>query len=407
MNIFTIPIKEITYDNVISFCQQGVPEGINLDYKRDFPPSGLEKTISAFANTNGGVIIIGVEDEDSKPKPPFEGIDYKDKLEERVWNIIVGNIYPPVFPDIRVCPQVDNKTFVLIRIPQSNETPHAIFNNKKAYIRTGNRNKPEDLATMEQIEWLINRRKKSEEFREHLLARAKERYNNICKQKQISDQVVDFTLSITPLYPQKSLLTVEEIEDFVKQIKVKKKKGNDFPWIYKIESHPIQDGLIYPAYEEYYKIFKNYTEVNKFGLVFHKEEVEHFNSETKEKSLHVNQIFGILDECFAAIGILYNKVGYWGILEIKVSMNNLLGINFVYDLFQSREEAFHPIRFTNKKKNETETQLSWRIIASVSELNDPLAKQDKLLELIHNIIWSFGFKKSKDKIKELLQRQSK
>jgi len=64
MSIFTEPINEISYENVISFCQQGIGESVNLDYKKDFPASGLEKTISAFANTFGGVIIIGVEDKD-------------------------------------------------------------------------------------------------------------------------------------------------------------------------------------------------------------------------------------------------------------------------------------------------------------------------------------------------------
>lgn len=159
MSIFTKPILEISYQDVIAFCQQGIGESVNLDYKKDFPSSGLEKTISAFANSFGGVILIGVEDEDSKPKPPFEGIEYKDRLEERVWNIIVDNIYPPVFPEIRVCPPCNNKTFVTIRVPQSNETPHAIYNNTQVYVRTGNRNKPEDLATVEQIEWLRNRRR--------------------------------------------------------------------------------------------------------------------------------------------------------------------------------------------------------------------------------------------------------
>ena len=95
MTIFTKPINGNILPNVIAFCEQDIGESVNLDYKKDFPSSGLEKTISAFANTFGGVIIIGVEDKDSKPKPPFEGIEYKDRLEERVWNIIVDNIYPP------------------------------------------------------------------------------------------------------------------------------------------------------------------------------------------------------------------------------------------------------------------------------------------------------------------------
>ncbi|MDI6733539.1 MAG: ATP-binding protein, partial [Planctomycetota bacterium] len=269
MSIFTKHINEITYDDVVSFCQQGIAEGINLDYKKDFPPSGLEKTISAFANSFSGVIIIGVEDKDSKPNPPFEGIDYKDKLEERVWNIILDNIQPPVFPEIRVCPPKNNKTFVVIRIPQSNETPHAILNNTQVYLRTGNRNKPEDIATVEQIEWLRNRRRKSEELKEILYHRAEERYQNICNSRKVKIKSGEFTLSFSPLYPQRPLLKVEEIEETTRAMQVSA-HGWEFPFLHNELFRPVQDGMILFFLNDQ-SGFIAHIEINKFGLIFYKE----------------------------------------------------------------------------------------------------------------------------------------
>jgi ATP-dependent DNA helicase RecG len=39
------------------------PEGKTLEFKRDFPsPNGILRRIVAFANTSGGVLLIGVED---------------------------------------------------------------------------------------------------------------------------------------------------------------------------------------------------------------------------------------------------------------------------------------------------------------------------------------------------------
>ena len=67
--LFTKEITKITYQDVVDFCNQQISESINLDYKKAFP-ANLEKTIAAFANTMGGLIVIGVEDKDSKPKLP-------------------------------------------------------------------------------------------------------------------------------------------------------------------------------------------------------------------------------------------------------------------------------------------------------------------------------------------------
>ena len=168
MSIFSKQIESITYEDVIRFCEQGISEGISLDYKENFSStdnSKLAKTICSFANAYGGTIVIGVKDKDSKPLAPFEGIEYSDKLEEKVWSIVLSNIYPPLNPLIRICPPVQSKTFIIIRVEQSNRTPHAIHNNTQIYIRTGNVTQLEDLASVDKIEWLFNERRKSEEFR--------------------------------------------------------------------------------------------------------------------------------------------------------------------------------------------------------------------------------------------------
>jgi hypothetical protein len=401
MSIFTKPILEISYQDVIAFCQQGIGESVNLDYKKDFPSSGLEKTISAFANSFGGVILIGVEDEDSKPKPPFEGIEYKDRLEERVWNIIVDNIYPPVFPEIRVCPPCNNKTFVTIRVPQSNETPHAIYNNTQVYVRTGNRNKPEDLATVEQIEWLRNRREKSEELREHLYHRAGERYQTICEQKKVRIEFGEFTLSFAPLYPQKPLITVEAIEGIIPQMKVWGGEGRQFPWLPGGGLEPIQDGMV-SFFLNKDNGFITHTEINKFGLIFYKERIGwQEKSESEDKQLFMVTIVRILDTSLEAIGKFYDIIGFWGLVDMRLSLGGLLGLKFLPIL------PPNIIDRPPQKINITERELSWRLITSASELKDSMVRQRKLLELGKDIAWSFGFKIPEGIIKQKLKAEGR
>lgn len=150
--IYTKPVLEISWDDITAFCQQRIPEGAYLDYKQDFPAQ-LEKTMSAMANTFGGIILIGVEeDNEKKPVLPIMGIQLQRGLSERVTNIILSTITPPVFPEIQVCSdQSGARAVVLVRIPQSHQAPHAISNNTRVYLRTGDVNNPEELATVDQV----------------------------------------------------------------------------------------------------------------------------------------------------------------------------------------------------------------------------------------------------------------
>ncbi len=398
MNLFTKPINEISYDDVVSFCEQEIAEGVNLDYKQDFPEKNIKlaKSICAFANTFGGIIVIGVVDEDSKPKAPFLGIDHKEKLEEKVWNIILDNIYPPVFPEIRICPAKDNKTFVVIRIPQSNETPHAIYNNTQVCIRTGNRNKPEDLATVAQIEWLLNRRKKSEELRETLYHRVEERYSTICEQKKIRFANGEIIFSSAPLYPQKPLFAVEEIESIMEKI-----KNSGILKFSHYKAQPIQDGIVhFNTYPDKDKNFiHNYTEINKFGLIHHKAII------IRENELNISYIYNVLNKFLMQISNFYEIVSYWGLLEIKLTLTGILGVDVIYDFNVTKEQwAFRNV-FQIKKKNDIEKILSWSLVTTVSELNDTFFKQYIMLELIQDITWSLGISKSKEEIKVDLKKQ--
>ena len=115
-NIFGKKLAEVTIDDVKAFCQKQNKEGINLDYKKDFSSSKkIAKTIAAMANTLGGWVIIGVDDDgDDKPKLPVEGIDWDKQLSLRVTNLVIDNISPPALPIVHVCdPDKKNKTFVV------------------------------------------------------------------------------------------------------------------------------------------------------------------------------------------------------------------------------------------------------------------------------------------------------
>src|SRR5579862_6549754 len=93
MTIFGKALADVEFKDVVDFCNRSIPEGMNIDYKVDLKDS-IAKTIAAFANTNGGYLVVGVSEEDEKPKPPFDGMEWRESLALDVTNIVVDSIYP-------------------------------------------------------------------------------------------------------------------------------------------------------------------------------------------------------------------------------------------------------------------------------------------------------------------------
>ncbi|MFM9101611.1 MAG: helix-turn-helix domain-containing protein, partial [Cyanobium sp.] len=58
-----------------------LPEGKTLEFKRDLSsPEGALKTIVAFANTAGGILLIGVEDRSHNVRGVVEPLDEEERL---------------------------------------------------------------------------------------------------------------------------------------------------------------------------------------------------------------------------------------------------------------------------------------------------------------------------------------
>lgn len=74
------------------------PEGKTLEFKRDLSSlKQIMKTVVAFANTAGGTLIIGREDDGS-----VVGVEDPLMAEEKLSNAIADSILPLIMPDIEI-----------------------------------------------------------------------------------------------------------------------------------------------------------------------------------------------------------------------------------------------------------------------------------------------------------------
>jgi len=101
-------------------------ESNKLEFKEAFSDSVL-KTISAFANTYGGVIIVGVND-----RREIKGIEINDKTYQGIINSVVNRL--GITPDFEIV-EVDKKSILVIEVIKS-EIP--ISFEGRYYKRVGN-----------------------------------------------------------------------------------------------------------------------------------------------------------------------------------------------------------------------------------------------------------------------------
>lgn len=169
--LFSSPLHSLDLRQIEQFCRNW-PEGVRVEYKRELDPRHIPKVVSSFANTVGGVWIIGVAtDVENRAVFPIRGISRVAGIEERITQSCYHNLYPPLLPDIKIIdvPGDGGHVVVVVQVPESVEAPHAIENSTKVYIRTNTTTEIIQMAEIDRIEYLLKRRKQPEQMREEMI----------------------------------------------------------------------------------------------------------------------------------------------------------------------------------------------------------------------------------------------
>ena len=317
---FDKPVHDLTFDDVVHFCQQQLPEGKQLDYKFFLPKNKekFAKTIASFANAMGGTVIIGVnDDKNDKPRPPFTGIPYHEKMRNTIEDIIQTYIDPIVFVDINTCVSQDGeRMFVVVSIPQSNLTPHLVGKLKRAYIRTGQSSRPEVIVHPDLLPWLLDHRQKSERLRHILYDKAESHFENYLKNKNLSPSVLPVaTLSLMPLYPQEPLVDYRQLPPVISYCAASLENQ---PHIY---LQPVQDGI---AAIDSRRDVHRMTEFNAYGLLMSKWDAAQplvFNGHDT-RAVDFAEVARHIIRFFQGAILFFDKLSFGGPLAFRLKMNN-------------------------------------------------------------------------------------
>ncbi|AVX20654.1 MULTISPECIES: helix-turn-helix domain-containing protein [Carboxydocella] len=212
-------MKPLTAKQIMAMISAG--ENNHVDFKRGlFLPEAdkpritqhfeLAKDLAAFANSDGGYLLVGVDDDGQ-----VVGFKSNDLLEQRIINLCRDIISPPLKPDIYKA-KVKDKEVLVIRVERGQGYLHLVRD--KVYIRVHNEVR---VAS-------------SEEITEIVLERNHQKLRSLLQEKEnLSLLIIKVSKLSSELFRAKTLITEIEANDFC-QAQIDLSDYNDGINVYKL-----------------------------------------------------------------------------------------------------------------------------------------------------------------------------
>ena len=136
---FRAPTRtQMDYASLRQFVRKG--EGAQLEFKlKNNHPEKILRELVAFANTNGGILLLGVSDDKE-----IKGLKFGEEDDFILQKFIHSHISPPLSYENERFILPDEREVLIYHIPSSSSKPHFVTfgepePTKKAYIRVKDR----------------------------------------------------------------------------------------------------------------------------------------------------------------------------------------------------------------------------------------------------------------------------
>lgn len=137
-SLFGTLIQDLATPHVQSLVTNEVQEEFDLDFKTtlygrgDSEKRDLAGDVAAMANTAGGVIILGVEEDSQATAIAAPGVDLSDDEKRRMTQVIASLVAPVPSFEVLPVPNDGNPEhgYYVIAVPRSPVAPHAVLVNQ-------------------------------------------------------------------------------------------------------------------------------------------------------------------------------------------------------------------------------------------------------------------------------------
>ena len=372
--MFTKPINEITFEDVKTFCEEW-PEGFRIEYKIEI--KNIPKIVSSFANTLGGIFLIGVKADKTKNKVifPIEGIPETPGIEEQVHQSALEGIYPAVIPEVRLLdvPTNSGNVIVIIRIDESVQAPHAIQNSTRVYIRTSSVTEPYKLADMDRIIYMLKRREDSQIVARQILNRIETRVKSVCSQSALS-----LTVIARPVFPYRPVISTSDIREL----------PDLQPW----PPRRVTGGISCFNEEQFF-------ELNEYGIVYHRVTLH----VSDEQDIDYGKFLWHINDLIRHAKDIYEKCEYLGNIEVTAQLQEAFGKKLL-----DTENANYGRKITadlaaDPECSDSEVRASERYLARDFESDEK--RKDMVEELTCQLLWAFNIPTNQPQIRKRVRER--
>ncbi len=400
--MFNVPLEQINFGTIHDFCLQRRKEDLDLDYKSDWPQD-LHRVICGMANVQGGMILIGIDEIPGTRQPnwPPPGVlGTEDQLHQRALQIAYDAIYPPVMPEIKVCPlNTDpDRSIVVIRI-EASRLLHATDGRKRVYVRVVDQGRGYELADLSHLEWLYSQREKSLAFREFILERTSKRAISLWKRDATATALEAYMIPIFPNQIQS--IDPSELLGMARLVGQADGLLSDTRLIPTRQAWRVVSGGVFSTSDP--QSIGQYLELGVNGLIYLLQEIRPYHSEdvlgTKaQMAMRAAAIMSFCKAFLVYVARLYAKLAWFGPVVFSSSLRNarnvildhrIPGLHFVSDI---NAEHFCPDDSVILHSGEYYAR-------ELEGINNEM-----LNEIVCSLMWSFGFSETREQLGEYLKK---
>jgi hypothetical protein len=334
MSVFAKPISQITTEDLQELLSMQAVENVRLEFKRDVPRKDETlKKLSSFANTYGGLMVVGAEANSSDARlVALPGVDAQAGYKQTIVQWCFAGATPPLTAEISdplPVPGANGKVCYVINIAESDVAPHFLNGRKGVYIRTdefSSRFEPQ-LATEHELRQLMNRRQLIRERRARLIDRARERFTTFATRPQAPE--LDgrehlgsrIELAVVPRFPAAPLCEHTELLTTIREASVAWRQVGFPRNTYGAISQHESAIVLQPCGS------RSFFEANIWGMLFYTAPIG--ERRAQYAGIHTNGFIGHMLVFVRHARLILQRLGYAGALHVELVLHDVRDIPWI------------------------------------------------------------------------------